>query len=382
MGQPMHSGYLPNLNGLRTISVLVVMLQHATTVQREFGGYIDREWLWISGRFGVIIFFCISGILITYLLDREIAANGAIDLRRFYIRRIARIWPLYFLVTIPALVLNWLVEGASFYQQMNFWDYFFIILVLPGYADRPLFMGQTWSIAVEESFYLLYPLMMRRFGKISLIVALAAVVFADEFFTLTGRVTCHFVTCGSFIRFNWSPIFYSTIAVGCLTYLIYSLNIHRLNAFLFSPALQCAALAAVVMVITAAITTGKERYFDLRWDALAFSIVILNAAFNKNSILQIENSLTRFLGEISYGMYMLHVYCICLALMICWIFFKGDTFPFQNLIVSVLTVAFTIIAAKLTLDHVENPIRVWARKLSRGPQNFGSVQNAHLRGSD
>ena len=358
----MESGYLPNLNGLRMISVLLVMLGHATSVQREFGGYLDREWLWISGKFGVVVFFCISGFLITYLIDREMAATGAIEVNKFYIKRIARIWPLYFLVVIPALLLNLLAKGASFYQPMTFWDYLLIFLVLPGYADRPLFMGQTWSIAIEESFYLLYPLMMRGMSRKILIFALLAIVFSYEILAKTAPLTCQFTPCEKLAHdYYWAPTFYGTIAIGCLTYLVYSLKIDRVNALLFSPAVQCTAMAAVAMVVTAAILSGREMYFDFRWDALAFSIIILNAAFNKNSILQIENPLTRFLGDISYGMYMLHVYCICLALMICWIFFKGETFPFQNLIVSTLTVGITIIAAKFSLNYLENPIRKWAR---------------------
>lgn len=368
----MQSRYLPNLNGLRAISVFVVMLQHATMVQREFGGYINHEWLWISGRFGVIIFFCISGLLISYLLDDERAKTGNIDTEQFYVRRILRIWPLYFLVAIPALLLNAMVTGSA-HQAMNWKDYLAIFLILPGFADRPLFMGQTWSIEVEETFYAIYPLMFRYLSRKLLVLALSLVVIAPDIITFFGSRWCG--DCAGFVRFYWSPIFYSTIAIGCLTYLIYSLKYARLNAFLFSPAVQCAALAAVVMVITAAITTGEERYFDLRWDALAFSIVILNAAFNPNSILQIENRLTKFLGEISYGMYMLHVYCICLVLMICWIFFKGDTFPFQNFIVSVLTVAFTIVAAKLSYDYIETPIRALARR-PRTPERSPSSERA------
>src|SRR4051794_14576451 len=99
----MQTGYLPNLNGLRAISVFVVMLSHATSLEYHFGGYQNGEWLWINGSFGVTVFFCISGILISHLLDRERRSTGDIDIKQFYIRRAARIWPLYFLVLIPAI---------------------------------------------------------------------------------------------------------------------------------------------------------------------------------------------------------------------------------------------------------------------------------------
>ncbi|UPJ43947.1 acyltransferase [Bradyrhizobium sp. 40] len=358
--------YLPNLNGLRAVSVLVVIMQHATALQYEFAGYYNPEWLWISGKFGVVMFFCISGFLITYLLDREVQATGAVDVRQFYVKRIARIWPIYFLVVIPALILNQLVRSASFYQPMTLTDYVLILLVLPGYADRPLFIGQTWSIAIEESFYLLYPLMVRGLGKPALIVTLLAVAFSPEILSLTAPLTCHLAPCEKLAHdYYWAPGFYGTIAIGCLTYLIYSLKIETLNRVLFSPMLQCAAAAAVGVVITAAILSGKEQYFDFRWDAIAFSIVVLNVSLNKNSIIQIENRITRFLGEISYGMYMYHVYCICLVLLVCMIFFKGETFPRQHLIVCGFSFLLTVAVSKFSFDRFETPIRNWARSRFR-----------------
>jgi peptidoglycan/LPS O-acetylase OafA/YrhL len=67
---------------------------------------------------------------------------------------------------------------------------------------------------------------------------------------------------------------------------------------------------------------------------------------------------------------MYHVYCIVLALLICWIFFKGETFPFQHLIVDTLSLSFTIIVSKLSYDWIETPIRALGRKNGRPPQEF------------
>lgn len=90
----------------------------------------------------------------------------------------------------PAVLLNWWLEGTRIDQPMALTIFTILAMVLPGYADRPLFIGQTWSIAMEESFYILYPLMMRRLAKQALMAALVAVIFSDELFTILGRVVC------------------------------------------------------------------------------------------------------------------------------------------------------------------------------------------------
>lgn len=357
----MQDRYLPNLNALRAISVFIVMMGHATSLQAEFGGYKFTDWLWISGKFGVIVFFCISGILITYLLDKERAETGRIDIRKFYLRRASRIWPLYFLIAISALVLNFIVTGSSLHAKLGWLDYLLIFLIMPAYATRPLFMGPTWSIGIEEAFYAFYPLMFRYLSPRALVAALLVVIFSPEIYSLIAPRMC--ATC-DVAWFYWTAIFYCTIAIGCLSYLAYSYNKETFNRLLFSPVTQVAALLAVVAITVTAIKMDNEKYFDWRINAAVFSIVILNAAFNEATIFRMENRVTKFLGEISYGIYMYHVYCICLALLICRIFFKGETFAYQNLIVETLTVVLTVIVAKLSLDFIENPIRALARKSS------------------
>lgn len=350
--------YLPNLDGLRAISVLIVILGHATSLQLYFGGYQFKDWLWVPGKFGVVMFFCISGILISHLLDQERERDRDINIKQFYIRRAARIWPLYFMVVIPGLAINFALAGTRLHTEMGPLDYVFMAVILPGFADRPMFVGPTWSIGIEESFYAVYPLMVRYMTRRTLVATLLAVAFSPEIFGYLGRYTCPGPLCS--VRFWWSPEWYACIAIGCLTYLAYSAKSEWFNRLLFSPAAQCIAFCAVAVTTSAAVFA--ERFFAYRIDAVIFSVVILNAAFNPNSILQIRSRLMNYLGTISYGMYMWHAYCICLSLMICWVFFKGETFPYQNLIVSTLTMVFTIIVSKLSYDYVENPIRQFARR--------------------
>jgi peptidoglycan/LPS O-acetylase OafA/YrhL len=353
----MQPHYLPNLNALRAVSVIVVIISHASMLQTEFGGYRYTEWMLIPSKYGVIMFFCLSGILITHLIlrDREFG------IRQFYWRRVLRIWPLYFLVVILALTINWLLVGHSFHAELEPVDYLFYLMLLPQYAwSRPPLMGQTWSIGVEDVFYAAYPLMLLVLSRRLLVIALVAVVLMPELSALLSRPICG--PCRSMVVATNFSIFYSTIAIGCMTYLAYDAGGEEVRRLLFSRTTQWGTFVAVATLTLFAIAMGNDSYFDWRLVALAFSLLILNAGFNPNSILQAENRVTRFLGEISYGMYMYHVFCIVLALLICWLFFKGETFPFQHLIVDTLSLTFTVIVSKLSYDWIETPSRAWGRK--------------------
>jgi peptidoglycan/LPS O-acetylase OafA/YrhL len=121
-----------------------------------------------SGRFGVQLFFLLSGYLITSLLLREKEVTGHINVRAFYVRRILRIWPLYFFVLTLAALWPWsgrlpLSYFAGFLLLAGNW-----IVVLFGVADSWAII--LWSVSIEEQFYLLWPLGMKFFFSTRLAV--------------------------------------------------------------------------------------------------------------------------------------------------------------------------------------------------------------------
>ena len=157
-----------------------------------------------SGASGVDLFFTLSAFLITALLLRERQQTGGISLRLFYIRRILRIWPLYFLVLAVAVVLAHTVPGQSLP-----WYYVVGYLLFVGNwinvaFGHPLSVcGPLWTVSIEEQFYLVWPLLMKILGRRGMIIA-AVVAFLLATLSQIGVVLAGlsrgYIYYGSFSR--------------------------------------------------------------------------------------------------------------------------------------------------------------------------------------
>jgi peptidoglycan/LPS O-acetylase OafA/YrhL len=148
-----HSETIPSLNGIRAISVLLVVVSHA-----GFGNIVP-------GGLGVTIFFFLSGYLITTLMLAEHDRTGRIDIRNFYLRRCFRLFPplLVTLAIAYGLVATGILPGGitlrGLLSQLLYFANYYGIFFDPG-NTIPAGTGILWSLAVEEHFYIFYPLVM------------------------------------------------------------------------------------------------------------------------------------------------------------------------------------------------------------------------------
>jgi peptidoglycan/LPS O-acetylase OafA/YrhL len=157
-------GRIPGLDGLRAISIALVIAGHlrsSVTSPPIVQAMLDETWRFDPSNLGVRMFFVISGFLITGLLLRERdEGSGRIDLARFYLRRARRIMPAFyaFLLAMVALSVPGLVvlPVASVVRAATYTsDYLQVVWVV----------GHTWSLAVEEQFYLIWPLLLAFLSK-------------------------------------------------------------------------------------------------------------------------------------------------------------------------------------------------------------------------
>jgi peptidoglycan/LPS O-acetylase OafA/YrhL len=179
---------IPSLDGLRALSIAIVIISHDAAVYDPKDPRFNAGWaILANGQIGVAIFFVISGFLITSLLLGEWNRNGRISLPDFYLRRALRILPPYYaylLSILLATLLGWIVVPHKEWlaSALFYWNY--------APFAKSWWLGHTWSLCVEEQFYLIWPLVLVFFGikaarNMAILIVLAApVVRISTYFLL------------------------------------------------------------------------------------------------------------------------------------------------------------------------------------------------------
>jgi peptidoglycan/LPS O-acetylase OafA/YrhL len=273
---------IPSLDGLRAISILMVVVGHWAELHYRSD---------VAGAFanlGVRVFFVISGYLITTLLLKEYGKTSTIDLGAFYVRRAYRILPAAMAFMLPIFLvywheLRWYHMAAAVFYVANF-DY-----------AHPWFLGHLWSLSVEEQFYLLWPYALRKWHAHRVRILLGVVAIAPAY-----RVLCHFL--GLHGRGDETfPAVADILAIGCLL-AIFSHRVPRIRGSV--------ALAMVVPVVLVPTYWGTIRFHTtavllvILWPLLHLSIagLVLHVVQTPYRILNMRP--VEWLGRISYSLYL------------------------------------------------------------------------------
>jgi peptidoglycan/LPS O-acetylase OafA/YrhL len=296
--------YIPSLDGIRAAAVMLVFLAHAGLNER------------VPGNFGVTVFFFLSGFLITTLLRLEFDKTGRISLRAFYLRRTLRILPPMYLVLglASALVLVGALEGslqldAVLAQVFHLSNYY---VIYDGWWDgRAPGTWIYWSLAVEEHFYLLFPLfylLLRRFlparrHQMLVLLGICAAVLAWR--------------CGLvFLLHAWKERTYlatdtrvDSILFGCILAICGNPVLDRARApgrwwTLFWLPLGVAGLLASFVIRD----PRFQETFRYTLQGLAlFPVFVVAIAYHDWAVFRVLNiGWVKFLGVLSYSLYLVH----------------------------------------------------------------------------
>ncbi|MDR3618388.1 MAG: acyltransferase [Paludisphaera borealis] len=345
--------YIPALDGLRALSVLIVISVHMK----------DKVWDWLGGAQGVTVFFVLSGYLITRLALIEERKRGSLNKTAFFLRRTMRLFPLYFFVLGVYCVLIFglgispdkraPLASALPYFSTYMQDVYFFLVDSPSWT-APFY--QTWTLGVEEKFYLLWPFVgftlwsrsrgRRMFGTVLLFAAAAlAPLWA----------------VGGFIKLIYP---HSQILLGCLVAFL----LDDRKWFARTEWLGRASVGWMIVALFLAIhfaapvqTFWPNRLHDTCY-AITTALLLTAILLGDGPIHHfLSRPLLVLLGRLSYGIYLIHLLILNFAEKIAR---PGTNNPMVSAAALVLAWAISAIVAWCLYKTIELPgIRI-GRRLS------------------
>jgi peptidoglycan/LPS O-acetylase OafA/YrhL len=309
VAQPSLKQRIVGLDELRGLSILWVFICHGTAlttwIPRDFGGY---------GYHGVVLFFVISGYLITRILLESKTRDKFFS--RFYLNRLFRIWPLM-LLALLASALIWPAYSRS--ALLNFLlvnNYGMAVGVIP-----PMRTDVMWSLAIEEQFYLFWPLIVWFLNAQQTRICAAILIFFGLLFD------SHIIPGGHMIMHKTTHATMQYIAMGALV----ALGRSGLKSMLVA----WGAFMATWLVVNGPLQILNFRWY---WYGISFALgLLVYWTVHQRPLLQ--SKILADLGKLCYGIYLIHFFCsaICLHFLGQGIFITPAAYVLSSLILAILS---------------------------------------------
>lgn len=350
------SGDIPSLDGLRAVAIAFVFISHLSP---EIGAIVP-------GGFGVTVFFLLSGYLITTLLRQELNKYGSISFRNFYLRRALRLFPLLYLITAVATLLVWLgwIEGensiAGILSILFYWGNYFV--AIHHFDGIPNSMGVVWSLAIEEHFYFIWPLMFiwlarrkpsRRgwalaLGLLCLVPLLLRLLLATQF-----GVDDLYLEHATETRFD-------SLLFGCVLALVFNPWLDPVP--LARPKLELAIVVLALLVLAASLLYRDQLFrYTFRFTIQSLALMPLFWLAVARADWWLFKPLNwwpvRYIGQVSYAVYLVNLMII---------FALAQHLPEWSVAIrSVIAVLATWAVAEVLRRYVEHPLGEVRKKLHR-----------------
>ncbi|GAA4840481.1 acyltransferase [Algivirga pacifica] len=321
--------FFPGLNALRFIAAYLVVIHHAESVKESRGLPNLHEWTVFSlGGVAVSFFFVLSGFLITYLLLKEHKEYGGVSIQKFYMRRVIRIWPLYFLLVfiglaIVPLLTQWFSVAYELPYKVSdvLWYYIFFMPFVVSAQYGYSLLYPLWSIGVEEVFYVLWAPVVR-----FLIKFLPPIFFMVIAIRLSWGYYYEFVDTTHPVMTKIATTFgMDAMAIGGLgAYFVFHTRRPIGSYRLFGTGAQLLLLGLLgVRFLFHETLANREGLLSgiYQWIFMTpvfgtvlmnglFLWLILNISLNERRLFNVNYPFLEWLGSLSYGIYMYHLLVI------------------------------------------------------------------------
>lgn len=306
--------FLPGLNGIRALAAIGVLLSHAnvaiSSLNKEWSLFgLDKESNvkgWVLAEHGVTMFFVLSGFLITFLLLKEKEKINTIHVKSFYMRRILRIWPLYYLYFFLNLFLMWFFSYKLEFSIVSF--YLFFAANIPFIFNKALLnLDHFWSIGVEEQFYLFWPWLFKKTEKnlVTILIIIASLLALFRIFIWYYKPFSVLALFSVVNRFD-------CMILGGLVAIFYVKRNHYFMLVINNKWSQFFALLVFLLLFI-----NKFWFFNSIIEifvvAIATAIIIIGQIEKENRLVNFNNRVMDYLGKLSYGIYVIHPLVIFLV---------------------------------------------------------------------
>lgn len=345
--------YSPQLDGLRFCAAVVVLAHHAPAVP-----YLSHFQTY--GWVGVDLFLSISSFLITRLIILEHQVTGSFSIRNFYIRRMLRIWPLYFSFATVACLAAILfgavpapVAAASWLSHLTFSNNLLTSVI--GYSTVP-YTAHLWTISLEEQAYLLLPVIMARALSHSISVSTAKkVAIVSLIILMLARAA--FALAGMPHPFIWVlPLRADPIILGGLAAILVASDHLKPRLWMLPLGLLLVATAPLFPPLD---VPGAYQIFGFLVTGCGCTAIVVGSQTRMMERSPLAWTPMRYLGKVSYGIYVFHAAVIGLTI---WLV-RLAGLPLWSVLPIALTLTVTV--ATLSYRILEMPFLAWKERFAK-----------------
>jgi peptidoglycan/LPS O-acetylase OafA/YrhL len=366
---------ISNLDGLRFFAAFIVLFVHIQVIKKIFGlQALNSRFIDNASHISVTFFFVLSGFLITYFLIREKTENKNISISKFYKRRILRIWPLYYLLLCLSFFIFPYFTLFKLSPGENVLDFHFTakligcLLFFPNYTSHIFgslsYMDITWSLAVEEFFYITFPLFIfftplkkmenALFLLLLLFIALSFLPFIFSHLLLLNT---------SFVKMTNMYIgkyrLYAFVAGALSSYIFfYTHSLPSYLDFLKNKTFSSLLLAIFFTLIFCGVTFSIVNH---QLYSIFFTILLFSISSSGIKPFFINNAVINYCGKISYGIYMLHPLAIIITLKLFQFTLSPRTNTLKSFPVDIVAILMSVAIGTLSYECFE---KIFLKKVS------------------